>query len=218
MADPVCFNPLPSQPFRWALLIGGAGDDRAAFPGMELDPPWGLADPATILARHGQGELAAARFAAVQHCLITTEQLRFLGLEKEAVARRVRRGMLRRLHRGVYLVGPAPITDVGRLAAAVLACGPRAVLSHRAAALLWDLLPLNPRPVDVSLVGIRRPSRPGIKTHYAKYRSDLRHRELIPVTSPALTPPGRRGRGERARAGVGPQQRQASEAGPSRRS
>ena len=48
-------------------------------------------------------------------------------------------GRLHRIHRGVYAVGHGKLTLKGRWMAAVLACGPEAFLSHRAALALWDL-------------------------------------------------------------------------------
>lgn len=183
-------QPLPSH-FRrsYEARLGGSKGVRCLSLRMEPKAPWGLADAGPTLTHHGPGDLAVAKFSGLQHCLITTEQLHFLGLGKEAAALRVRRGALSRVHRGVYLVGPAPITDASRLAAAVLACGPPAVISHRGAAFIWGLLPLDPHLVDITLVGIRRPGRPGIRIHHAKSlnRLDLRRRELIPVTSPSLT-------------------------------
>jgi hypothetical protein len=35
--------------------------------------------------------------------------------------------------------------------AALLACGPAAVLSHESAAALWGVIPFCPGPIDVSL-------------------------------------------------------------------
>ncbi len=43
------------------------------------------------------------------------------------------------IHRGVYAVGHRALTERSRRMAAVLACGPGALLSHRSAAALWGL-------------------------------------------------------------------------------
>jgi hypothetical protein len=74
--------------------------------------------------------------------------------------------------------------------AAVLACGARAVTSHRSAAALWGLLPY-PRaatPVSVAVVG-GDPRRRGIEVHRVRRldRRDRRNLHGIPVTSPART-------------------------------
>ena len=51
----------------------------------------------------------------------------------------MQRGLLHPDHRGVYAVGHAELPPLGREVAALLACGPSAVLSHRSAAALWGL-------------------------------------------------------------------------------
>jgi very-short-patch-repair endonuclease len=71
--------------------------------------------------------------------------------------------------------------------AAVLACGPDAVLSHRAAGQLWRILPLAPALPEVTRPRAYR-QRPGITTHRGSLRDD--EVELvggIPATSPART-------------------------------
>lgn len=76
------------------------------------------------------------RFAVVQNGLVTLEQLEGLGLTEDAVIKRVARGRLHRIHQTVYSLTPKVMTERGRFMAAVLACGPDAVLSHRSAAYL----------------------------------------------------------------------------------
>ncbi len=74
--------------------------------------------------------------------------------------------------------------------AAVLACGPSAVLSHRSAAALWNLLrPMN-GPVDVSVPSQNgRKARRGIRVHRRRSLSPqaVTVRDLIPVTTPWQT-------------------------------
>src|SRR5215470_190525 len=81
-----------------------------------------------------------AELAATQHRVVSTAQLRVCGLERGAVQRRVKRGWLHEIHPGVYAVGHRDIGRSGFLTAAVLACGPGAVLSHRTAAHHWGLI------------------------------------------------------------------------------
>jgi very-short-patch-repair endonuclease len=74
--------------------------------------------------------------------------------------------------------------------AAVLACGPRALLSHASAAHLWGVRPPGPdQIVDVTVVGRQVRQRPGIRVHRVAElsRQDIRRRNGIPVTSPART-------------------------------
>ena len=80
-----------------------------------------------------------AQIAGRQHGVISFEQLRYLGMERTTVQWRIEVGVLHRVHRGVYAVGYLYLTPHGRRMAAVLACGPGAVLSHRSAAVLWGL-------------------------------------------------------------------------------
>jgi very-short-patch-repair endonuclease len=74
--------------------------------------------------------------------------------------------------------------------AAVLALGDGAVLSHRSAAELWDLLPSNKGPVDISLPSrSRRRRRQGIRVHRPESLkpTEIQQRRGIPITSPART-------------------------------
>jgi len=69
--------------------------------------------------------------------------------------------------------------------AAVLACGQGAVLSHRAAAALWDLRPIPSGPIDVTVIARSRRSRKGIRVHNVGTLHDDDRTEIdrIPVTS-----------------------------------
>jgi very-short-patch-repair endonuclease len=73
--------------------------------------------------------------------------------------------------------------------AAVLACGPAAFVSHRSAAVLWQLLEWIDRPIDISVAGRNVRSRDGILIHRSGQlrRQDQRRRHGLPVTSPSLT-------------------------------
>src|SRR5438045_865687 len=62
-----------------------------------------------------------SRLAARQHGVLALWQLTALGIEASAARRRVADGRLRRVHRGVYAVGP--LDRKGCWMAAVLACG-----------------------------------------------------------------------------------------------
>jgi very-short-patch-repair endonuclease len=127
--------------------------------------------------------------AAERDGVLSIHQLRSCGLDDDAVAVRVRRGSLHRMHRGVYAVGHAGVTLNGRFRAAVLACGPRGVLSHFAAAALWGFLPWEERYVEVTVVGGRARRIPGLSVHRARSlrRVDVDRRHGFLVTSPART-------------------------------
>ena len=71
--------------------------------------------------------------------------------------------------------------------AAVLACGPDAVLSHRSAGQLWGIVPRAPSLPEVTRPGFFR-QRAGIHCHRSSLPVDERGEELgIPVTSVART-------------------------------
>src|SRR3954449_10626392 len=95
-------------------------------------------------------EGAMAELAARQHGVLSRRQLYELGFGPRSIDRRLEIGRLHRLHRGVYAVGHRGISGLGHWMAAVLACGPTAVLSHRSAAALWGLRPSEARLVDVA--------------------------------------------------------------------
>lgn len=135
----------------------------------------------------------AAYRAGQQHGIVTTAQLREAGLSYDAVSERVRRGWLRRLHRGVYAMGNPRPTLEGWWTAAVFACGDGAVLSHRSAAALWGLLPRSAasgRAIDVSVptTAGRRKHR-GVRLHRRRSLDGRvrTKRNGIPVTNPAQT-------------------------------
>jgi hypothetical protein len=132
-------------------------------------------------------DVAIVALAGRQHGNVTRAQLLRLGLGRAAIAYRVRTGRLYRAHLGVFAVGRPPRTPLERAAAAVLACGAGAALSHESALTLWGFTQDWPTPWHVTAAGHRR--RPGIETHRASglIRADLRTQLGIRVTSPART-------------------------------
>jgi very-short-patch-repair endonuclease len=119
---------------------------------------------------------------------VTSAQLAEAGLSRHAIAHRLGTGWLRRMHRGVYLVGPLE-TQHSRAMAATLAVGEEALLSHYAAAVLWGLRPAREGPIDVTVPGRETRHRNGIRTHTVTHlhRTDATRKDGILVTSPART-------------------------------
>src|SRR6476659_2655013 len=138
--------------------------------------------------RPGEVEQVVLARARQQHGVISSAQLAHAGASPGWIGHRVNRGWLRRLHRGVYLVGPLDAPHA-RSMAATLAAGSGALVSHYPAAVLWDLLPPNEDPIDVTIAGRDRRSRPGIRTHIVStlHSADVSRRHGIPVTSAART-------------------------------
>ena len=122
--------------------------------------------------------------AARQHGVVSHRQLHTLGYGKDAIFHQARAGRLIRIHRGVYAVGHARLTAHGHSLAAVMACGPEALLSHRSAAWLWDLFPTCPSTPEVT-VPTRGHRKRSLRLHSAPSLTpaDRAIREHIPVTS-----------------------------------
>jgi hypothetical protein len=118
--------------------------------------------------------------------VIARWQLRLLGFSDTAIDKRIASRRLVPIFRAVFALG-RPITDQrGWWMAGVLAGGPGALLSHRAAATLWGLIRWT-GPVEVT-VARRRTSRRGIRFHEARLPSDERCVEDgIPITTVART-------------------------------
>jgi very-short-patch-repair endonuclease len=135
-------------------------------------------------------ERAIAELAQRQHGVVTAAQLYAEGFSRPTIAKRVRAHRLHRIHRGVYALGHRALSDYGRWVAAVLACGDGAVLSHRSAAELWEMLKPTSGLIDVTIptTAGRRP-RDGIRLHRSLSTplSAITHDSGIPVTTPART-------------------------------
>jgi very-short-patch-repair endonuclease len=73
--------------------------------------------------------------------------------------------------------------------AAVIACGPGAVLSHTSAAVLWGIRPEAPAAIEVSLPTTSRRRRVGVRIHRRAGldRAHVTRHKGIPVTNPVLT-------------------------------
>ena len=84
-----------------------------------------------------------------------------LGYNADAIQHRIEKGRLHRVHRGIYALGRPELTRHGSWMAAVLACGPGAVLSHASAGALWEVCQVERVAVEVSTPGNVFRRRPG---------------------------------------------------------
>lgn len=125
--------------------------------------------------------------AGKQHGNVTRQQLLKLGFTSDAIKRLLRIRFLHRVHLGVYAVGRPPKTAFEKAAAAVLACGAGAALSHRSALAHWGFIDRWPSFVDVAVPGDCRRPRITIHRQSALQRWDVRVHVGIRVTSPAWT-------------------------------
>lgn len=125
---------------------------------------------------------AVAAVAGRQYGLFTLGQAVAAGLTRRQIEGGARRGRWERVHRAVYRCAGVPVTDEQRLLAAVLAAGPQAVASHRAAAWVWRLT----GDLHLEVTSPRRCRVPGITAHGpASPRAVVRRG--IPCTDPLRT-------------------------------
>jgi very-short-patch-repair endonuclease len=124
-----------------------------------------------------------------QHGVVTRAQLVAAGLSTSGIDHRIETGRLHTLSHGVYAVGRPLLTRHGQRMAAVLACGPHAVLSHGSAAALWEIGAERPGTIEVSVLTGTQRRREGVVVHR---RAALATREVtvhggIPLTAPIRT-------------------------------
>jgi very-short-patch-repair endonuclease len=136
--------------------------------------------------RHGSLDQAIGRLADEQYGVVTRAQLSVLGAGTGAIAHRLRAGRLHAIHRGVYsVIGRRLLSRNGYWMAAVLACGPGAVLSHLAAAALWGIR--RGSRTEITAPRRRKPRR-GIRMHWADLPDDeVTTHQGIPITTVART-------------------------------
>ena len=125
------------------------------------------------------------RLAARQHGVVAWPQLREIGFTRRMVERRLEAGRLFRAQPNVFSLLPSLKTAASRAMAALLSCGPRAALSHRAAAAVWDLGPWPTGAIDVSVMRNRGPRR-GVRIHRVEALA-IMERDGFAVTTPMRT-------------------------------
>ena len=133
-----------------------------------------------------RSEAAIASLAERQHGVVSRAQLLDLGVGAGAIKHRVQLGRLQPLRRGVYAVGHRALRGEAWWMAAVLACGPDAVLAGRSAAALWRMRD-SARPL-VDVISPRRIALPGIEARRIVLLEDeVTVERGIPATTPART-------------------------------
>jgi very-short-patch-repair endonuclease len=129
------------------------------------------------------------RLASEQHGVIALFQLLELGYTMSAIKHRIARGRLHPVRAGVYAVGRPDLTREGEWMAAVLSCGPDAVLSHGSAAALWGLVTERESRIHVTVPSARDRRQPGSALHRRSTlgTGDVTRRRGIPITAPTRT-------------------------------
>jgi len=133
---------------------------------------------------------ALSELAREQHGPFSLDQLRDVGLTAPAVRYRVATGRLHRIHHTVYSLVPRELLGrEGLYMAAVLACGPGAVLSHRSAAVLHELRDWGYTRIEVTVPGRSGRRHEGVKVHRSTTltTADVTVVNNIPVTTVART-------------------------------
>jgi very-short-patch-repair endonuclease len=132
-------------------------------------------------------EEVIARVASASHGVVTRSDLLQAGLAAGQIKRRVARGALIIVHRGIYRVGHRAPNREAHYTAAVKACGDGAVLCGRAAAHLWNLFKGSPPQPEV-LAPAKRLVR-GVITHRAGAidSRDITTARGVPVTTVSRT-------------------------------
>lgn len=143
--------------------------------------------------------------ASAQHGYFTAAQAQACGFASPLLAHHLKRGRFRRASRGVYRLKDYPSSPREEVAAAWLALGEEAVVSHASALELHGLSDVIPDAVHFTVPRARRhlPRLPGTRIHTTTRplaAAEVDVREGIPVTSPARTI------ADAASAGVGPEQ------------
>jgi hypothetical protein len=134
-------------------------------------------------------DAALLRLAGRQHGLVTTRQLAVLGFSKDGIFRRVKAGVLFRVHHGVYAVAGTRDAFDFRVLAAVFAAGDGALASHRCAAALFGLRRIRCDLPEITVCGRKAPRMDGFRSHSRDVltAADRSRIGVIPVTAPAWT-------------------------------
>ncbi len=125
--------------------------------------------------------------AAAQHAVFTTSQALQCGLSYLTIRQWERTGRVVLRHPRVWLIAGSPATWLQSLAAAILAGGPRAAVSHRSAARLWGVL--DDETVEISIPRSRSCRLDGVVVHRSRDLVDdhISRWEGFPLTKPART-------------------------------
>lgn len=127
-----------------------------------------------------------ADLARHHHGLIWLRLAEPLGVSRHELHRRVRNGMLIQVDEGIFRIAGAPVTWHQRTLGSCWRHGPEALVSHRNAALLWELDGIERAPFEILVPRwLRHTKRPGIKVHETKTLRGIDRAEIdrIPCTS-----------------------------------
>ncbi len=131
----------------------------------------------------GAVEKRIQEVASRQRFLITMDEVCDLGGSRHLIDNRVSRGLWRRVHAGVYQIDGRALDWETHLQAAVLACGPNALVSHRAALVLWGLDGISRAPIELTVPYDSRPIPDGVIVHRTRRSQQPAEARGIAVTT-----------------------------------
>jgi predicted transcriptional regulator of viral defense system len=151
-----------------------------------------MAQPGYLSGRYGELDIhhQLAALAARQHAVFSLVQALALGLSANVVYKWAAAGKIHRVRKGVYsLVPPSLLTRDGNYMAAVLACGPGAVISHRDAGHLHEIRACHRARIDVTVPGRNAHRHDGVDVHRSTTLTDADVMTIdgIPCTTLART-------------------------------
>lgn len=122
--------------------------------------------------------------ASIQRFLITREDVLDLGGSMDVIRARLESGVWERVHAGVYQVDRRPLDWESKLLAAVLAGGPGARVSHRAALMLWQMEGISSAPVEITMPFGNLAYPQYVIVHRSRRPTPKMERHGIPVSGP----------------------------------
>jgi hypothetical protein len=130
--------------------------------------------------------------SARQLALFSLDQARMARVSQDVLDGMVRAGSLERPHRGVFAIAGVAWTWERRIRAACLAGGRGSAASHRAGAVIWELVELDDPPVEITVPRNRSPRfdrGAGLVIHRPVELPPrlITVRRGVPVTNPLLT-------------------------------
>ena len=147
-----------------------------------------LVSGGTLSLGPGRADELIAAIARAQRGRVSRDQLLEAQVDRRAIDRRIHNGRLIVKHPGVFAVGHSAEVELGDETAALLACGPTALLSHHSAATLWGLRPGRARPVHITVPRSDYGARPEeVVVHRTVLPTERALHLDLPVTSPART-------------------------------
>ncbi|MCZ6630697.1 MAG: DUF559 domain-containing protein [Actinobacteria bacterium] len=125
--------------------------------------------------------------AALQAFQVTRDQVIGAGGSDDVIENRVAGGSWVKRHAGVYQIDSRPSSWEADLIAAVLAAGEKALVSHRAALLLWGMDGISSAPIEITVPFGNLPIPEGVVVHRTRRPVEAATVRMVPITTPERT-------------------------------